>query len=293
MKVLVLGATGMLGFALHRMLADDGWHVTGAVRSAHSPKSNWCGGLNYLTQVDAEDIYSVIDAIERTQSTLVINAIGVKTVRDDEKLKRMLMINSSFPRRLAFVTERLGVRLIHFSSDGVFNGTHAPYTENDIPNADDIYGISKYLGEPDGNHILTIRTSLLGRSLTGTGSLIDWMLSQSGKVKGYRCAVFSGLPVNEIGIVLTKYILPKLESVRGLFHLSSMPINKADLLKLVSAAWDLYDVNIEQDDSVVINRSLDSERLMNLIGYNPPLWPQLVTSMREFYDGLEKKGRAV
>jgi len=291
MKILVLGAAGMLGFALHRILADTGWHVTGAVRDFRPPNSDWCNGLDYLTQVDVENINSVKGAIERSQATVVINAVGIKIAKNSEEIKRMLVVNSLFPRCLSFEADRLGVRVIHFSSDGVFNGGNAPFNEMIIPNADDFYGISKYLGEPDGNHILTLRTSLVGCALSGTGSLVDWVLSQSGKVKGYRRAIFSGLPVNEIGNILSKHILPKLESVRGLFHLSSQPISKADLLKLICAAWKLDHVNIEPEDSVVIDRSLDSRRLMSLINYSTPSWPQLVTSMHEFYVGLERKGR--
>lgn len=289
MRVLVLGAAGMLGFALHRILADAGWYVTGTVRSHYPPESVWCNGLDYLTRVDVENIDSVKEAIELTKAAVVINAVGIKVAHNIEDFKRMLVVNSLFPRRLGSVTARLGVRLIHFSSDGVFNEGYAPFDETIIPNADDFYGMSKYLGEPDGNHVLTLRTSLVGRTLSGTGSLIDWFLSQRGQVKGYKRSVFSGLPVNEIGIVLAKYILPKLESVRGLFHLSSTSISKADLLELVCATWNINYVSIEPEDGTVIDRSLDSERLKNLIGYTPPSWSQLITSMHEFYYNLEQR----
>lgn len=292
MRILVLGTAGMLGFALHRILTDTGWHVVGTVRSKNPPKSVWCVGLDYLTQVYAEDIKTVEKAIELSQASVVINAVGSKVARSSDEINNMLVVNSLFPRRLGLLTAKLGVRLIHFSSDGVFKGQNsAPYDETYIPDADDIYGMSKYLGEPYGDHILTLRTSLIGRSLNTSEGLVDWLLSQTGRVKGYRRAIFTGLPVNEIGNILSKYILPKLESLRGLFNLSSKSISKADLLRLICDTWSLDRVYVEPDDSVVIDRSLDSRLLMSLIGYNMPLWPQLIASMYQFYADLEKKGR--
>jgi len=290
MKILILGAGGMLGFALHRILTDAGWHVTGAVRDAEAPGSHWAHGLRYLTQVDAAKMDSVMNAIEGIQATVVINAIGLKTAKTEEEIKRIFAINAVFPRRLALVTKQLGARLVHFSSDGVYNSGPAPFNEGRIPNADDYYGASKYLGESTDDNILILRTSIIGRSLNGQRSLVDWLLSQSGEIKGYRKAIFTGFPVNEIGAIFSEHILPKIESIHGLYHLASSPISKADVLELVRQAWGLDHIRIQPDDSVVIDRSLNSERLMGLINYRPPAWPELVGRMHEFYENLEHKG---
>ena len=105
------------------------------------------------------------------------------------------------------------------------------YAEENEPDADDLYGLSKRLGEVLSETSLTLRTSIIGHELNSNLSLLDWFLSQESKVKGYKKAIFSGLTTIEIGKVLEKIILPN-KDLSGLFHLSVNPISKYDLLNL-------------------------------------------------------------
>ena len=132
-------------------------------------------------------------------------------------------------------------RLIHFSTDCVFSGKKGSYLENDVPDAMDLYGRTKLLGEVDYPHAITLRTSLIGHELNGTRSLVNWFLAQEGSVRGYTKAIFSGLPAVEIARVIEKYVLPHPE-LHGVYHLSADPISKHDLLSIVK---DVYSKQVE------------------------------------------------
>jgi dTDP-4-dehydrorhamnose reductase len=68
------------------------------------------------------------------------------------------------------------------STDCVFTGSKGMYTEEDVTDAQDLYGVSKRLGEVDYPNAITLRTSIIGHELNGNRSLIDWFLSQEGTV---------------------------------------------------------------------------------------------------------------
>lgn len=291
MKVLVLGASGMLGFATHRVLHDRGYAVVGAVRDAEKVRSSWCAGLEYTSNVDVEDFDGVLRAVQLSRADVVINATGEKGARrTDESVRRLFAVNSRFPRLMSSAAKSLGVHFIHFSSDGVFDGRKGMYDESCRPDAVDLYGLSKFLGEAPMEGTLVLRTSLLGRGLKPNDSLVDWFLTRSGRVRGFRRMVFSGLPVNEIAQVLATKVLSRREPLTGLFHLSAAPVSKYDLLGLVRATWAVQKVEVEAEDTVVSDRSLDSSRLRNEISYVPPSWSELVASMHSFYEELRDEG---
>ena len=154
------------------------------------------------------------------------------------------------------------------------------YREDDLPDAQDVYGRTKLLGEVDYPHALTLRTSIIGHELASHHSLVCWFLSQPGPVRGYSQAIFSGLPTVEIARVIDKYVLERPE-LRGLYHLSAQPIDKFSLLQLVAKTYD-KDTAIIEDRALVIDRSLDSTRFRNETGYRPEPWPDLVRRMHEF-----------
>ena len=278
----------MLGFALHRMLHDAGWKTFGCIRSASRPSSTWCGGLEYVTGADAGNLGSVIRALDQVAPDVVINAIGVNSVAVvGGDVQRMLTVNSMLPRRLDFLAGERNFRLVHFSSDGVFSGRVGNYDEHAVPDADDPYGVSKFLGEPGGPQSLVLRTSLIGRSLQSGQGLLDWLLRQHGTVTGFTRVIFSGLTVDEIGAVIDRMLrqgaLPS-----GVHHLSGNAISKFDLIRKLSAAWGMHDLDVQPSDSPVCDRSLDSRRLRHLIGYVPPDWDKMITTMKEFYAGLDQ-----
>ncbi len=278
----------MLGFALHRTLHDTGFKVVGSVRGDVAPGTRWSIGLDYLKGVRTEDFATVTGALDQCRPDVVINATGVRSLGAvNGDWSKLLAVNSVFPRQLGQICESRGIRFVHFSSDGVFDGARGSYTESSRPDASDPYGVSKYLGETQAATALVLRTSLLGRGLVRNESIVDWYLAQTGAVRGYRRVVFSGLPVNEIASVVER-VLSRPAGLTGIRHLAAAPISKFEVLVLLHAAWP-QTAGIEPDDSVVLDRSLDATLLNEEIGYRPPSWPELISGMHDFYAGLESK----
>jgi dTDP-4-dehydrorhamnose reductase len=282
-NVLVLGASGMLGNAVLRVMADSpGYQVTGTVRSARSVALFPCDlQHNIAVGTDVENFDSVVSLFAKLRPEVVINCIGlVKQLSEADDPLVALPINALFPHRLARLCAATGARLVHLSTDCVFSGSKGMYLETDLSDAKDLYGRSKYLGEVDYPNAITLRTSIIGHELDGARSLIGWFLSQNGPVKGYRRAVFSGLPTVVVARVIRDYVIPR-PDLHGLFHLSAEAISKYDLLKLVASIYD-KNIDIVADDQLAIDRSLDSSRFRNETGFQPAPWPELIKDMHDF-----------
>jgi dTDP-4-dehydrorhamnose reductase len=282
-QVLVLGASGMLGNAVLRLFGvSDGYRAFGTIRSLEAldllPEPI---RPNVIAGVDIENIYSMLQVLEKVQPDVVINCIGlVKQLEEADQPLRAIPINSLLPHRLAQLCSLAGARLVHISTDCVFSGAKGMYKDGDASDASDLYGRTKYLGEVDYPNAITLRTSIIGHELQRSTSLIGWFLRQSGRVCGFRRAIFSGLPTVEIARIIRDYVLPHPE-LHGVYNVSAAPISKFDLLRLVADAYG-KDIEIEPDENFVIDRSLDSSRFRSATGFAPPTWPELVRSMREF-----------
>lgn len=273
----------MLGSTLLRYLSSQSAvEVYGTTRSFHSIR-NLPEALqaHVSLNVDVENTDHPLKVFAEVRPDVVLNCVGiVKQLSEANDALTAIPINSLLPHRLAKLCAASGARLIHFSTDCVFCGSKGLYAECDTPDAVDLYGRSKLLGEVDYGNAITLRTSLIGHELTGNRSLLSWFLSQSGRVKGFRRAIFSGLPTVEIARVVHEHVLPN-PDLCGLYHLSVDPISKFDLLRLVA---DVYGKSIEiiPDDELVIDRSLDSSRLHAATGFLVKPWPELVQAMHAF-----------
>lgn len=283
MRILVLGVTGMLGSAVYKTISRDrAYEVWGTMRSAGAIRhfaEQSRGRL--LAGVDVLDQDAVVGVLERTRPDLVINCVGlIKQMADAKDPLSALPINAMLPHRLAKLCGLADARLIHVSTDCVFSGRTGMYTEADSSDAGDLYGMSKFIGElHDLPHAITLRTSIIGHELGTSFSLIDWFLSQSGPVKGYAKAIFSGLPTAELARVMKSYVIPN-PGLHGLYHVSVEPIDKLSLLRLVAEVYD-HQVQVIPDDEVRIDRSLDSSRFRRATGYQPPAWSELIKIMRD------------
>lgn len=282
--VLVVGASGMLGSAVMRLLAiSPGYRVYGSVRSdsflRHIPKEFH---EHVITGVDATNTDNLHRLFDETQPDVVINCIGlVKQLCEASDPLLCIPINSILPHRIARLSKLIGARLVHVSTDCVFSGAKGSYTEADFPDATDLYGRSKLLGEVDYSHSVTLRTSIIGHELNSARSLINWFLLQKGEVQGFTRAVFSGLPTVEFAKVVRDFVIPN-PQLQGLYHLSSSPISKYDLLKLVAKIYN-RSILLTPSNEPVIDRSLDSTRFREATGYNPPSWPTLIRLMHQFH----------
>jgi dTDP-4-dehydrorhamnose reductase len=274
----------MLGNAMLRVMAEPGTHeVWGTARSA-STKRHFTPALaeRIIAGVDVEHFDTLAALFAKLRPEIVINCIGlVKQLAEADDPLLALPINSLLPHRLARLVDLTGARLVHVSTDCVFTGNKGNYRETDSPDAEDLYGRSKLLGEVSYPHTITLRTSIIGHELNSTYSLIGWFLSQQGKIKGYKRAIFSGLPTVELSRLVRDVVLPRPE-LSGLYHVAAAPISKHDLLKLVAEIYG-KNIEIEPDEAVVIDHSLNAERFAAATGYIAPSWPELVKRMRDFH----------
>lgn len=282
MKILVLGASGMLGNAMLRVMsAQEAWSVFGTVRGANPALHAAAPRAVLIPGIHADQPDSLLAAFAQARPDVVINCVGlVKQLSNAEDPLVAVPINTLLPHRLARMCEVAGARLVHVSTDCVFSGKQGSYTELDQADAQDVYGRSKLLGEVDYPHAVTLRTSIIGHEMGSAHGLIDWFLSQQARVKGYTEAVFSGLPTCELARVVRDFVIPH-ASLRGVYHVAAEPISKHDLLQIVNREYG-KNLQIEPDDKVKINRSLDASRFREATGYVAPAWPDLIAQMREF-----------
>ena len=282
-RVLVLGSLGMLGNAIFRLFAQSPkFLIMGSVRSTNLP--------HYLTKdlhsrifcgVDVENFDSLASLFVKSRPDVVINCIGlVKQLPAAHDPLSVIPINALLPHRLARLCQVAGARLVHISTDCVFSGTKGMYTETDVADADDLYGRSKYIGEVDYPHAITLRTSIIGHELSSSQSLVSWFLAQQEGVKGFRRAIFSGLPTVELGAIIRDYVIPRPE-LHGVYHVSAKVINKYDLLQLIANVYG-KSIEVYPDDQVVVDRSLDSTLFCQATDYHPKEWSELIQLMYDF-----------
>lgn len=284
MKVLVIGATGMLGYSLFKNLNDtEHLDVYGTVRSIKGKEKFFSDCETQLFKnVDVSDLSTIEVVFKQLMPTVVINCIGlIKQHGISKQHVDAVAINSLLPHQLASLCGEYSCKLIHFSTDCIFDGKKGLYIESDIPDARDLYGRSKCLGEVDYAPHLTLRTSIIGHELDSAVSLVDWFLSQQGSTKGFSKAIFSGLPTCSIARLLIDKILPA-ESLSGLYQLSVNPIDKFTLLNIITKTYNKK-IDIINSTELEIDRSLNSEKLRELLKLETPSWETLISEMHEDY----------
>ncbi len=279
MKVCVLGVGGLLGHMLIRVLGEtiDVYGTTRESRSDSSPLAKFLPQDKWIDNVDASKFDSINKIFDTTNFDTVINCIGLIKQRNAQTTEHeMMLINAEFPHRLAQVVNQQGARVIHISTDCVFSGDKGNYVETDTPDPVDVYGKSKLLGELNDTKNLTLRTSHIGRELTIRKSFIEWLLSQkSGHVEGYGHAIYSGLTSKELARLISE-LLNANKDIVGLFHVSSQPISKLEIINELNELLNL-EINVTSDSKVQINRSLNSDKFRLATNLIPHNWDQMLS----------------
>lgn len=280
MRVLVLGGNGMLGHKLVQVLGQD-FEVFTTIRRPFERVSRF-GIFERKTTIANVDVTAdgeLSRVVRAVRPDVVINAIGIiKQVPDATNNGLMSRTNTELPGALYDLAKNFGFKLICISTDCVFSGEKGNYKERDVPDADDAYGQSKHRGEVVADNCLTIRTSIVGRELETAHSLLEWFLSNRGrKVGGYTRSIYSGFPTSVFARIVTD-LIANYPDLDGLYHISSEPITKFDLLRLFNDAYDAR-VEIVPDASLAIDRSLDSSKFRAATGFSPLPWPEMIAGM--------------
>jgi len=279
-RVLILGGGGMLGHKLVQAFCTE-FETWTTLRGAAREYARY--GLldpsRVIEGIDAHNFDHLIAAFARVRPNAVINCIGIiKQLPSARDPILNLTINSLLPHRLQQLCRSSGARLIHFSTDCVFSGRKGCYTEDDPSDALDLYGRTKFLGETSGEGALTIRSSVIGRELHTTTGLVEWFLSQRGRVvQGYTRAIYSGFTTTMMARIVRSILLDH-PALCGTVQVSSAPISKYELLGLLREAYGVT-MDIVPDDTVQMDRSLDSSRFRALTAFVPPSWVDMVGEM--------------
>jgi dTDP-4-dehydrorhamnose reductase len=276
MKILILGANGMLGHKAYQVFSQEGFDTYGIMRQP-------IGKFRKLRLFDEKKVTDNLDVINTAALTktfkhikpnAVINAVGVVKQICNEFVPAATL-NSLFPHQIARLCTQHGAKLVHMSTDCVFSGNKGYYTEEDTPDADDIYGRTKLTGEVIYNNHLTIRTSIIGRELFTKHGLVEWFLSQTGDVNGYTKAIFSGLSTQALSKVMIQLIQ---KDARGLLNIGTDKIDKYSLLGIVKKEFERDDITINPYDKFVCDRSLDITNMRKL-GISTPNYTQMMREM--------------
>lgn len=270
-KILLFGATGMAGhIAYYHLQATGKYDITNVVYRTPLTEDSII--------VDVTDCNAVANVVREVRPDIILNCIGVLIKGAMEHPDNAILINAYFPHLLKKMADEVGAKLIHVSTDCVFSGKKGNYTENDLRDADDVYGRSKALGEIINDKDLTIRTSIIGPELKRNGEgLFHWFMNQHGEVNGFKTAIWGGVTTLE----LAKAIHIAIEnSVCGLVQLSNgKGISKYDLLKLFKEIWKKEDIEIYPYDANGVNKSIaKSERFEYIV----PEYRQMLKEQAEW-----------
>lgn len=277
---MILGGDGMLGHTLFTYLAR--FHevrVTLRRDLAEYLHLKLFSEFTAYSGIDVRSLGSLLEVLVDFRPEAVVNCVGIVKQRTmAQEIIPSLEINALFPHRLALICKAIGSRLVHLSTDCVFSGKKGNYHETDLSDAEDLYGKSKFLGELNDRHCFTMRTSLIGRELSRRLGLVEWLLAQEGtSIKGFKNAIFSGFTTLELSRIINT-MLTKYPEASGVYHVSSDPISKFDLLMLIKEKMGLS-VEIIPDETFRCDRSLDSTRFRREFNYHPPAWPEMVDDL--------------
>lgn len=280
MKILVLGGDGMLG---HQLLASlqDRHEVRVTLRqdlSVYRDHGLFTPDNSYFGVDVLHDRY-LMHVLSEFQPDAVINGVGIVKQRALAKeVVPSLEINALFPHRLETLCAALNIRLIQMSTDCVFSGRKGQYTEDDISDAEDVYGKSKYLGELATPNSVTLRTSIIGLELSRKMSLIEWFLGQTGQLKGFKRAIYSGLTTLELSRLIEKILIDH-PTLSGVWHVASAPISKYDLLTKLAQLLERDDIKLLAEEDFYCDRSLNGNAFAQATGYQAPSWDFMLAEL--------------
>ena len=258
---------------------SDIHNVVGTVREAggnNIPLLHFLDRDQIRFAISAENDSQIAELLTTEKPDVVLNCIGVvKQLQESKDPKSSEGANSKLPHLLSEICQKIGARLIHFSTDCVFSGRTGNYKETEIPDPIDVYGRTKFLGELSNDRDLTLRTSFVGRELVHFSNLFEWARRQQNKeISGFRQAIYSGLTTKSLARIVRSLISDHL-SLTGLFHIASKPISKYDLLCILNSKLKL-NLSITPDDAFISDRSLDGTRFLLTTGIEIPSWDQML-----------------
>lgn len=269
-RVVVVGSKGMAGHVIHTYLKENtNFTIVDVARGTvgHVPSYD----------IDVTDFHSLKEILEKEKPDYVINCIGILNRDAEDNPEKSILLNSYFPHFLAKIGKKVNFKLIHISTDCVFDGKKGGYTEESLKDGRGFYAESKALGEVIYENNLTIRTSIIGPELKKDGiGLFNWFMNQKGKIKGYTNAYWTGITTIELAKVIVASID---QEVTGLHHVvNNEKISKYDLVNLFNQVFKENELEIEPYDDYRIDKSLIKTN--DSFHYSVPSYRKMIEEMR-------------
>ncbi len=270
-RVLILGATGMLGHMVYKYFEFIGDYelFNSVYRTPLNDKSIVC---------NVNDYEALLSLFNQTCPDVVVNCIGALINESKENPTNAIYLNALLPHLLKDICNQHKAKLIHISTDCVFSGKKGRYTEDDFRDAEDVYGRSKALGEIFEDPHCTLRTSIIGPELKDGTGLLHWFMKQEGKVKGFENVFWGGITTLELAKCVHKVIS---NSLCGLFHVTNgEKISKYNLLLLLKNAFGLKSIELVGNSDYCIDKSLDLSAKYN---FQIKTYEEMIDQLRKYY----------
>jgi dTDP-4-dehydrorhamnose reductase len=282
MKILILGGDGMIGHKMDQVLSVQNHEIVISIREK---KDLTLKSISSKSKVFFNDFLkdNIIDFLVKVNPDVIINAIGVTIRRGVKKnISDTIYLNSLFPHQLSNWALSFKKRLIHFSTDCVFSGSEGSYLEDATPNALDYYGKTKGLGEVNSISSLTIRSSMIGPELYNKTELFEWIINNKEKeINGFSRVMYSGVTTVYMARLLAD-LIDNHKNLSGIYNVASKPISKFELLHLINDNFDLGLI-INDNKTVISNKTLNASKIEKEIGLQPPSWDELIFELKKDY----------
>ena len=273
-KALILGSTGMLGHIVFNILEKS--------KKFELFNISYRNKLNSNTIIcDVTKTIELEKIIHSIKPNIIINCVGVLLNRSEINSANTIFINSYLPHFLKSICEGINCKIIQISTDCVYSGSKGEYNENDTPDAFDLYGRSKMLGEIINKNDLTIRTSIIGPELKKEGKgLFNWFKSQRGDINGFSNVYWGGVTT----IVLAKKILNCIvENKTGLYHLTNgSKISKYSLICLMAEFFPNKNLKIKEREVKLSDKSLKS--IKKDFNHDVLSYREMIEEMKKFIE---------
>ena len=278
-RVLILGAGGMLGHMAVRVLSNhhEVFGTTRVSKNGNNPLAKFLTADAWCSEIDVRDNDALSSLMNKLKPEVVVNCVGlVKQKMDSRTFIDSIEINSLLPHRLANICSEFDSKLIQMSTDCVFTCDPGVKTQEMIPNATDLYGRTKHLGEVDYDRALTIRSSIVGKQLYGSEGLFEWVISQNnGVINGYRNALYSGVTTMTMAKIINEVISTN-DQLSGVWQIASQEISKYELVKQLIKVLDL-NIELKEDKLFCCDRRLDGSKFTNVTGITVPSWDAMLS----------------
>ena len=282
MKILILGGDGMIGHKMAQVLSVQNHEIFISVREN---KDLTLKRISPKAKVFFNDFLkdSILDFLDKVNPDVIINAIGITIRRGAaENISDTIYLNSLFPHQISSWALASKKRLIHFSTDCVFSGSEGSYLEDATPNALDYYGKTKGLGEINSKSSLTIRSSMIGPELYNKTELFEWIINNKEKeINGFSRVMYSGVTTVYMAKLVAD-LIDNHKNLSGIYNVASKPISKFELLHLINDNFDLGLI-INDDKTVISNKTLNTSKIEKEIGLKPPSWDELIFELKKDY----------